>query len=271
MSIELTPLNRLQLWRLVISEFKEWPELMKPPFGTGDRDKMIMAGLLEMVKEVPDPESYKKLLAARQATRKKRTDPAQGQPKDPKQKQAKTPKLVPINRVYLTHKGREYLLSHLGDPVSHKSPNSGPILSWLLATMGKAGLGKEALATVLGLGTKGAPLATGLGQGGEGASSAIDKPIPPKKGPALAPETLMKEIGFFPQNLFMPSGALKISTIKESLRGYSSMEIDAALLELEKRGHVVLYKFDDPSRVTPADRELGLRIGGAIRHYLFFR
>jgi DNA-binding HxlR family transcriptional regulator len=82
---------------------------------------------------------------------------------------------------------------------------------------------------------------------------------------------LLKEIKSFPRSLFMAGGGLRISEVKQKLTKYSSETIDEALLGLEEKGLIVLFRFDDPTRVTEADKKLALWVSGVVRHYFFVR
>jgi hypothetical protein len=251
MSITLTGKNRLQLWRLLVSGGSEWPDLMKPPMDSAaERDVMIEAGLLELIKEVPDPVTLSKINAASSSGKKSK---AQDAARVTGRKKGPPTKPRPRNRLYLTDKGREYLLNHLGEPVSDRSPSSGPILSWILAALDKNEDGKAAMASIL---------------------SHSETKVSPDDSPrkvVLTSEILMDELGKLSSSLFMPGGGLRISVLKENLNNYSHQAVDNSLLELEKQGRIVLLNFDDPSRVTAADKELGLRVAGVTRHYLFIK
>jgi hypothetical protein len=249
MSITISGRNLLQLWRLFISGKTEWPDLLRPRFeNASERDELIEAGLLRLTKEIPDPESRKKIQEANSKKNKnKAKTPSETSP-SPKEPRVSKPRA--INRLYLTEKGCEYLLNHLSDPVSSLSPYVGPVFNWLLATLGKDPNVKAAMASIL-LKSK--------------------TTVPPPATHVLTPTALLNEIKMFDQNLFMPGGGLKISVIKQSLTQYSFQAIDSALLELESQDKIVLFPFDDPSRITPADKELCLQVSGVVRHYLFIK
>jgi hypothetical protein len=93
----------------------------------------------------------------------------------------------------------------------------------------------------------------------------------PTKKASMTTGELMNQMAQIPFKDRMASGGIRISTIKEFSVQYEHKAIDEALLTLEKNGSLVIYHFDDPTRITKKDRELGLVKAGCQRHYVFIR
>jgi hypothetical protein len=269
----ITGKNRLQLWCLLKAGGAEWPELLRPRIEAAERDLMIEAGFLNLEKEIPDIESLKKIRASQSSSKKKKplSETQQGKDKDPGAKKRQTKKPQAINRLYLTDKGREYLLNHLGESVSKTSPNAGPILSWILAALDKDENGKSALTTIMFKGKSPSPILSSGQKPSQPQSHIQTNDIPKDLPKEVIPEDLLEELKRLSPSLFMASGGLKISVIKENFKHYSPQAIDQALLALEKNDLIVLFHFDDPLRITPADKELGLHVSGVTRHYLYIK
>ncbi|MDR2200424.1 MAG: hypothetical protein LBR53_13440 [Deltaproteobacteria bacterium] len=88
----------------------------------------------------------------------------------------------------------------------------------------------------------------------------------------LTPEKLLEKIRMISndhKSLFMPGGGLRISTLVKFLPGASSENIRFCLLELQKQGHLVLYRFDNPGMLTDEDRKALILVAGEPRHYMF--
>ncbi|MDR2368428.1 MAG: hypothetical protein LBF58_10055, partial [Deltaproteobacteria bacterium] len=247
----------------------EWPKLMRSEFGTADRNALIKAGLLRLSKEVPDPESLKRLKPGKDKPKAGGAKPAgkaagkatgKATGKADGKAEAKTPKPTAINRLYLTDKGKEYLLNHLGDPVSDRSYLSGPVMSHILAALGTDGLGKRAIASLLRISH---PPSPPKAAGPAPAKTTFWQPATPEPAAGLTPGILLGEINRLPRRLFMDGGGLRISVLKENLKKYQREAIDASLLALERSGLIALFHFDDPLRVTQADKDLGVSTGGA--------
>ena len=85
----------------------------------------------------------------------------------------------------------------------------------------------------------------------------------------MDPGELLRRAKAIGSEFLMPGGGLRLSELRKIAREFSREEVDGALLELQRRGDVVIYPFDDPSLVTKEDREAALRTSGGFRHYLF--
>jgi hypothetical protein len=95
-------------------------------------------------------------------------------------------------------------------------------------------------------------------------------PAPPARGP-LTPEALLETIRRIDPAQLMASGGLRLSALRQALKDGDRAEVDRALLELQRRGDLVIYRFDDPSMVTEADRRAALQTAGGPRHYVMWR
>jgi hypothetical protein len=69
----------------------------------------------------------------------------------------------------------------------------------------------------------------------------------------------------------MPGGGIRLAEARRVLEGWSREEVDATLRGLQREGRLVLYPFDDPALIGPADEAARLMIAGCPRHYMFLR
>ncbi|MDR1309812.1 MAG: hypothetical protein LBL95_07955 [Deltaproteobacteria bacterium] len=245
MDPSLSNRNRTQLWWIHVSKGAEWSELVKPGFSNaGERDLMIEAGLLTLSKEIPEAADRKRFKAPK---------PTAASPKGPSPRSKPRPRY----RLALTPKGREYLWGHLPEPGSRDTHNIGPILNFVLEALGKVKAGQMELAEALGLG----PQDPGAGVPGE--RQGPDKPH--------GPGELLGHIKGLGPAQFMAGGGLRLCVLRRSLPGWTNDSIDQVLLGLERDGAIVLYHFDDPSRITAEDKEAALHVAGHSRHYLYLK
>ena len=85
----------------------------------------------------------------------------------------------------------------------------------------------------------------------------------------MTPETLLSHIISLDSSRFSPSGQLRLSDLRLTLPEVARGDLDSLLLSLQRAGRVVIYRFDDPLRITRADEAAALQTAGGPRHYLY--
>lgn len=62
---------------------------------------------------------------------------------------------------------------------------------------------------------------------------------------------------------------VRLTALRKKLRAVSREKLDAALLELQDQGRLVLYRDDNTSALTEADHDAALIVGNAPRHLVY--
>jgi hypothetical protein len=237
---------------------------------------LIEAKFLTKAKEIPTPEERAKWDKPKAGAKKSKTASVPGQAGKRKSQEVKP---TATNRLYITQKGREYLLKTYAEglnlnrqmPITHLTP----IMTYVLQGLRANSHGDTIMAQILGLAPSEAmapkwePKAEAMAPKGEPKAEGKAPSKEPRTD--LTPDKLIRMIKAMPPINYMDSGGLRISVIKNSFPEYAHMAIDQALLDLEKMGIIVIYNFDDPTKITRADKEFGLVRSGVTRHYIFIR
>jgi hypothetical protein len=67
------------------------------------------------------------------------------------------------------------------------------------------------------------------------------------------------------------TGAIRLATLREALKGMSRAEQDSQLSALHKSGKIALYREDNTPKMTAADHAAALSVGGNPRHILYVK
>lgn len=105
-------------------------------------------------------------------------------------------------------------------------------------------------------------------------SKTSPKPPKPPKAPLSTSEELLRHIQKIyreQKSLVMPGGGLRIAKLWSTLEGLSLEKLRELLFDLQKKEHLVIYRFDDPGMLEPEDKKAEIRIGGEPRHYIFLK
>jgi hypothetical protein len=266
MSEEFSPKQRLLLWKLVAAGGSEWQPHFANYLRAKEREALVKVGYVKPVKKNPTPEEQAKWFYPKTAKKKGK---ARGKPAQKNIKRREAIKQKETTLLCITEKGKEYLLNTYTDDFN-LHPRMGvchliPTLSLILKGLKASSHGEELMSQILGL-TQ-APASARPGAGSKATEDGPSNQAPTE----LTPESLLRMIATIHPSNFMASGGLRISVIKNNLPYYAHKDIDQALLALEKKGAIVIYHFDDPTRISQADRELGLVKAGVTRHYIFIR
>jgi hypothetical protein len=62
---------------------------------------------------------------------------------------------------------------------------------------------------------------------------------------------------------------VRLADVRRRLRSMSRAEQDAALIEAQLAGAIVLYRIDDPMDITAADEAAAVSVAGQPRHILY--
>ncbi|MDR1166181.1 MAG: hypothetical protein LBO66_10045 [Deltaproteobacteria bacterium] len=161
----------------------------------------------------------------------------------------------PKTWVKLTDKGWRYLEENMSAPIETRSPAVGAIMGRVLALLSQYMLQERV------------PISRVFGP---------PPPVPPFPVPPPPPDgdepkdarTLLSLARAFPLEKRMDGGGIRLATLRQAYPRLARASLDHWLLELQSQGALVLYRFDDPTLVTPADEDAALRVNSNPRHYL---
>jgi hypothetical protein len=172
------------------------------------------------------------------------------------------PKGQRLKRLELTDAAYEYLRDAENVRRLPQSKSCGPVAARLLAMV--SAFMKANDVTVSELFRYPPLLLAGPGDGPE------REPEP--GGPVPDPEAFLRAISAIPAPDRMAGGSIRLSVVRRTFRNLRRADVDRLLMELQKRGAIVLYPFTSHIDITPEDREASLLVGGDDpRHFLFIR
>lgn len=267
MDYQITPLNRLHLWTLLAHGGSRFDALLRPKMDKRNRDGLISLGLVEALGELPTAEERKRI---RNLSGGKKAESAKAlEGKAP----AARAKAAPLLKIRLTGQGAAWLRDNGQGPISAQAKIPARLVEFLLEAL--ASPAAQGVLAALASQAGAEPKPGGVSKPGRpGPGSPVrreDSPEPLRAAEAvLDPAQLLRRIREFDPNKLMASGGLRLSELRKAFPELGRDEVDRALIELQKRGDLVIYRFDDPSKITEADREAALMTAGGPRHYLFF-
>jgi hypothetical protein len=236
MPYEITPLNHLQLWCLASHGGSLPIQLFKPELDPAQRKALADLGLIELSQGLRTAEELASLPAPK------------GEEGGAGAAKAKRAANIKVLRLKLAPKGAAWLAEHLESPVSRSAKIPARLVEFLLKGLAATKAGGEVLAGLLG-----------------SDSNLLESPKP--EAP-LDPMEIIRRVRRLDRSQIMAGEGVRLAEVRRLLPEYGRQEVDKALLELQSRRAIILYRFDDPTLITGSDKEAALDPLGNARHYL---